>query len=214
VPECANASQALPGLRRSEPWIAEEIAVSNAERTVEQSPAVAPVSAPAPQAGWRRIAGPAEPDREVTSPAVQRRAELRTSLSLRAERTTIDAVRDPITGELYYDIADDDETQNLSRRGLCIRCERPPEVGTRVLVQLRLPGEAPIDVVGLTRWSRVVFVPGEHGARAKALVGFELLGGPPRALERYGRALSRIARAAPEHETNPESAVASPRDRR
>lgn len=189
--------------------------MSDVQRRMEESPGLTPVAAPAPQAGWRRIAQPGEPGREVTPPAVQRRAELRTSLSLRAERTTIDAVRDPITGELYYDIADDDETQNLSRRGLCIRCERPPEVGTRVLVQLRLPGEAPVDVVGLARWTRVVFVPGEHGARAAALVGLELLGGPPRALERYGRALGKLARgAANADETNSESAVASPRDRR
>jgi len=189
--------------------------VSGTQHRVEESPGVTPVSVPAPQAGWRRIARPGESEPEVTPAAVQRRTEGRTSLSLRAERTTIDAVRDPITGELYYDIADDDETQNLSRRGLCIRCERPPEVGTRVLVQLRLPGEAPVDVVGLARWTRVVFVPGEHGARAAALVGLELLGGPPRALERYGRALSRMARgAANADEMNPESAVASPRDRR
>jgi hypothetical protein len=188
--------------------------VSGVQRRFEESPGITPVSAPASEPGWRKIAQPGAGP-EVSPVAVQRRAEVRTNLSLRAERTTIDAVRDPITGELFYDIADDDETQNLSRRGLCIRCERPPEVGTRVLVQLRLPGEAPVDVVGLTRWTRVVFVPGEHGARAAALVGLELLGGPPRALERYGRALGRIARsAANDDETNPESAVASPRDRR
>jgi len=189
--------------------------VSDVQRRAEESPEVTPVATPAPQSGWRRIAQPGAAEDEVTLPAVQRRGELRTNLSLRAERTTIDAVRDPITGELYYDIADDDQTQNLSRRGLCIRCERPPEVGTRVLVQLRLPGEAPIDVVGLARWTRVVFVPGEHGARAAALVGLELLGGPPRALERYGRALGKLARgAAKADEMNSESAVASPRDRR
>ena len=191
--------------------------MSGVQRRVEESPEVAPVAAPVTDPGWRRIASSDERHGHPTHalPAVQRRAEVRTNLSLRAERTSIDAVRDPITGELFYDIADDDETQNLSRRGLCIRCERPPEVGTRVLVQLRLPGEAPVDVVGLARWTKVVFIPGEHGARAAALVGLELLGGPPRALERYGRALGRIARSAANvDEVNPDSAVASPRDRR
>ena len=186
------------------------------QRKIEETPTLNPV-APAPaERGWRQLAQPAPVEREVTGPAgLQRRAEVRTPLSLRAQRTSIDAVRDPITGELFYDIADDDETQNLSRRGLCIRCERPPEVGSRVLVQLRLPGEAPVDVVGLARWTKVIFVPGEHGARAAALVGLELLGGPPRALERYGRALGKVARgAASADEINEESAVASPRDRR
>jgi PilZ domain-containing protein len=184
------------------------------ERTrdrMEETPAIAPAPV-STDTGWRKIPLGDAAERELTEDAPQRRAEVRTPLSLRAQRTSIDAVRDPVTGELFYDIADDDETQNLSRRGLCIRCERPPEVGTRVLVQLRLPGEAPVDVVGLARWTRVIFVPGEHGARAAALVGLELLGGPPRALERYGRALGKIAR-------NPalfdeESAVASPGDRR
>ena len=189
--------------------------MSDAQRRVEESPGLTPVSAPAAQAGWRRIPQPGAGEASPRAAEPQRRYDQRTALSLRVQRSSIDAVRDPITGELYYDIADDDETQNLSRRGLCIRCERPPEIGTRVLVQLRLPGEAPVDVIGLARWTRVVFVPGEHGARAAALVGLELLGGPPRALERYGRALSRMARgAANADDINSESAVASPRDRR
>lgn len=181
----------------------------------ETTPRVTAVDAPAPDTGWRRIPHPGESERELAAAAVQRRTDLRTPLSLRVQRSSIDPTRDPVTGELFYDVADDDETTNLSRRGLCIRCERPPEIGTRVLVQLRLPGEAPVDVVGLARWSRVAFVPGQHGARAVALVGLELLGGAPRALERYGRALSQISRSAASADAaNPESAVASSWDRR
>jgi len=187
--------------------------VERTRERIEETEVVAPAPASS-DTGWRRMPLEDAAERQVT-PAAQRRAELRTPLSLRAERTSIDAVRDPITGELFYDIADDDETMNLSRRGLCIRCERPPEIGTRVLVQLRMPGEAPVDVVGLARWTKVIFVPGEHGARAAALVGLELLGGPPRALERYGRALGKLARnVALNDEVEAESAVASPGDRR
>jgi hypothetical protein len=187
--------------------------MSRAESAREDTtPRVTAVDAPASDAGWRRIPHPGESEREL---AVQRRADARTPLSLRVKRSSIDATRDPVTGELFYDVADDDETTNLSRRGLCIRCERPPEIGTRVLVQLRLPGEAPVDVVGLARWTRVAYVPGQHGARAVALVGLELLGGAPRALERYGRALTHISRgAASADAANPESAVASSGDRR
>jgi hypothetical protein len=165
---------------------------------------------------WRRIPQPGEAEHvRLAEPDPQRRGDERTALSLRVQRSSIDASRDPVTGAFYYDVADDDETTNLSRRGLCIRCERPPEIGSRVLVQLRLPDEAPIDVVGLARWARVVFVPGQHGARAAALVGLELLGGAPRALERYGRALGKLARsAASADESTPTTTVASLRDRR
>ena len=181
---------------------------------VETRERTAPVEVLDETPTWRRIPlpGAAEPARHVDP---QRRGDERTALSLRVQRSSIDASRDPVTGAFFYDVADDDETTNLSRRGLCIRCERPPEIGSRVLVQLRLPDEAPIDVVGLARWSKVVFVPGQHGARAAALVGLELLGGAPRALERYGRALGRLARgAATAEEPNSTTAVASPRDRR
>jgi len=164
--------------------------------------------------GWRRIPEPTGAGAELHA-RPSRRSDERTDLALRIQRSSIDAVRDPVTGELFYDVSSDDETTNLSRRGLCIRCERPPEIGTRVLVQLRLPDEAPVDVVGLARWSRVAYVPGEHGARAMALVGLELLGGPPRALERYGRALGKLARgAASADAATPESAVASSEGRR
>jgi len=180
---------------------------------VETRERTAPVEVPDETPTWRRIAqsGAAEPTRRADP---QRRGDERTALSLRVQRSSIDASRDPVTGAFFYDVADDDETTNLSRRGLCIRCERPPEIGSRVLVQLRLPEEAPIDVIGLARWTKVVFVPGQHGARAAALVGLELLGGAPRALERYGRALGRLARASADDENTPTTTVASPRDRR
>ncbi|MFI5314471.1 MAG: hypothetical protein ACHQ6T_02125 [Myxococcota bacterium] len=175
----------------------------------------APAEAPAANTGWRVIPPPGGPDREGDSLAAQRRADERTPLSLRVQRSSIDAVRDSVTGELFYDVADDDVTTNLSRRGLCIRCERPPEIGTRVLVQLRFEDEAPVDVVGLARWSKVAFVPGQHGARAVALVGLELLGGAPRALERYGRALGKLSRSAASADAaTQDSAVASSWDRR
>ena len=155
------------------------------------TPAIAMDSPTAPS-GWRRIplsgaggeAGPASQP--------QRRADARTEASLQVELTSIDASRDRATGALYFASSSDERTQNLSRRGMCVRCERPPAIGTRVLLQLRLPGEAPVDVIGQARWTRVAFEPGDHGARAVALVGIELLGGAPRALARYDRALGRL----------------------
>ncbi len=189
--------------------------MERADRRREETPGVTLADPTASDAGWRRMPLSGESDVELPNESLQRRADARTPVSLRVRRSSIDPARDPITKEVFYDVADDDETLNLSRRGLCIRCERPPEIGTRMLVQLRLPGEDAVDVVGLARWSRVAFIAGEHGGRAVALVGLELLGGAPRALERYGRAIGRIARgSASADAVNEESAVASPGDRR
>jgi hypothetical protein len=162
--------------------------------TVRDEAGIAAISTESPAAvsGWRRIplTGPRVETRN-TGP-LQRRTDTRTDASIQVELTSIDAARDLATGELYFATNPDERTQNLSRRGLCLRCERPPAIGARLLLQLRLPGETPVDVIGQARWTRVEFEPGEHGARAFALVGIELLGGAPRALARYDRALGRL----------------------
>jgi len=146
----------------------------------------------ASRSGWRRIPLSGARDEAVRAGVLQRRADARREAALPVELTSIDASRDPATGEIYFATSPDERTENLSRRGVCLRCERPPAIGTRVLLQLRIPGEGPVDVVGQTRWTRVEFEPGLHGARAFARVGIELLGGAPRALERYDRALGRL----------------------
>ena len=102
------------------------------------------------------------------------------------------------------------DEQNLSRRGMCVRCSRPPEIGARLLLQLRLPGDATVDVIGQARWTRVEFERGSFGARAFARVGVELLGGAPGVLERYDRALARLRPDLDESKP----AVASPGGRR
>ena len=162
--------------------------------TIRDEAGIAAISTetPAAASGWRRIPlTGARDDARGTEP-VQRRTDTRTAASLQVELTAIDASRDLATGELYFATSADERTENLSRRGMCVRCERPPAIGTHVLLQLRLPGETPVDVIGQTRWTRVEFEPGEHGARAFALVGIELLGGAPRALARYDRVLGRL----------------------
>jgi len=160
---------------------------------------------PASNPGWRRIPLTDTGDEARSALRAQRRNDARTEVSLRVELTSIDASRDRATGELYFATSPDEHTLNLSRRGMCVRCERPPAIGTRVLLQLRIPGEAPVDVIGRARWTRVEFEPGDHGARAVALVGIELLGGAPRALARYDRALGRLEAL----EDPPRSPVAS-----
>jgi len=180
--------------------------------TIRHDAGVATIAteSPAAPAGWRRIQLTGTRDEAWNAGLLQRRNDTRTEATLQVELTSIDASRDPATGELYFATSPDERTENLSRRGMCVRCDRPPAIGTRVLLQLRLPGEAPVDVIGRTRWTRVEFEPGQHGARAFARVGIELLGGAPRALERYDRALGQLESV----ETGSHTAVASPEGRR
>lgn len=130
---------------------------------------------------------------EESSSELDQRREPRVSAGLRVSTTTMDPVRDAVTHEICYQICEDDTTLNLSRRGVRLRCERPPEVGTRLLLQIQAKGEeTPIEVIGRTCWTRVEYQPGSEGARPYAAVGVELVGGSRRALTRYGHCLARL----------------------
>jgi len=121
------------------------------------------------------------------------RRDPRVSAEFRVDTLTIDAVRDPVTREPCFVESENDASTNLSRRGLRLRCARPPDIGTRLLLQIHADdGEAqPIEVIGRTCWTSVEYRPGAGGARAHAAVGVELVGGTPRALDRYERCLSK-----------------------
>jgi hypothetical protein len=107
---------------------------------------------------------------------------------------TLDPVRDPISGEAYFQTSDSDQTVNLSRLGIRLSAECAPAVGTRLLIRLEPPGEVgPIDLIGRTRWARVELRQGSHDRRAVCGVGIELLGGSRRALDRYERLLADLA---------------------
>jgi hypothetical protein len=110
---------------------------------------------------------------------------------MRVGTSTIDPVFDPVTQERCYAAADDDVAVDVSRRGLRLLCERPPAIGTRIVVHIADEGDKPIEVVGCARWTQVEFTRGEHGARAVAAVGIELIGGTLRALDRFEQYVSR-----------------------
>lgn len=181
-------------------------------KTIRDEVGGTPLAAPSPASapGWRRIpfAGARVGSARASEP--QRRSDTRIHADLRLELTSIDASRDGATGQVFFATSADERTRNLSRRGMCVRCERPPAIGSRVLLQLRLPGDSSVDVIGRIRWARVEFEPGEHGSRAFALVGIELLGGAPRSLARYDRALGQLLAL----EEDPNSPVASVGGRR
>ncbi len=180
--------------------------------TIRDETGIAPIAPESTDStpGWRTIPLAGARVGTARPPEPQRRTDSRIHADFQLELTSIDASRDAMSGDLFFATSADEHTRNLSRRGMCVRCERPPTIGTRVLLQLRLPGEASIDVIGQTRWTRVEFEPGEHGSRAYALVGIELLGGAPRALDRYDRALGRLLAL----DDSPNTPVASVGNRR
>jgi hypothetical protein len=142
---------------------------------------------------WHRIpAWPSDSSGPQTRP---RTIERRYAVNSLARTTSIDPVRDSVTGGFFFAANEDARALNVSRHGMCLRCPRPHEVGTRLLVKLLLTDdEHLVEFTGRVRWTRVEFVPGDLAARPVALVGVELLGEATSARGYYERSLSQLAR--------------------
>ena len=171
-----------------------------ADSSPEPGRKLSPPVHPEEQPAWRpvgRTRGPhsgadSPQTAEVTVPA-RRRRDTRAVAEFRVSTATIDPVPDSVTGQVWYQSSEEDTAVNVSRRGLCVLCARPPEVGTRLLVQVHLASQPrAIDMVGRACWTRVEFEPGEQGARTRCVVGIEILGGSPSALDRYDRAVTSL----------------------
>ncbi len=122
----------------------------------------------------------------------EQRREPRVASAMRVGTSTIDPVFDPVTQARCYSATDDDVAIDLSRRGLRLHCAQPPQIGTRIVIHIPSDGAGKgIEVVGCARWTAVEFEPGEHGARAIAAVGIELVGGTLKALDRFEQYVSR-----------------------
>jgi hypothetical protein len=140
--------------------------------------------------GWRMVGVP-EGRGPALDPCKRRDARLYTSAPV--STTFIDPVFDPVAQQNCYQTSDEDTVLNLSRRGAGLRCERPPHVGTRVLIQIQsAEGASPIELIGRTCWTRVEYVPGESGARAVAAVGVEFVGGSGLSFDRFERWLGEL----------------------
>ena len=146
---------------------------------------------------WRRISlGGFTDARSAPEPAQQGRgpAERRFPATLLARMTSIDALRDSMTGDPFFAANEEVRTVNVSRHGLCLRCPRPPAVGTRLLVRILLnEDERPVEFEGCVRWTRIEFVRGSQAARPIAVVGVELSEGVASAQDRYEQSLQSLA---------------------
>ncbi len=151
-------------------------------------------SAPNEALAWRELANTLEVPVPALHDDPNRRRDDRVHTAFQVSTTFVDAVRDPITHELCYHTSEEDAVLNVSRRGARLRCSRPPEVGTRVLLQIHRPDRQPsVEVIARACWTRVEYVSGRHGARAVAAVGVELLGGSRGALDRYESWLGELS---------------------
>ena len=122
------------------------------------------------------------------------RRDPRTSTFFSVSTATVDPVRNPRTGEIHYEAHEAELITNLSRRGVGLRCARPPSLGSRLLLEIRMYGEREsVELIGRTCWTRVEILRGVRGRkRVVAAVGLELLGGSEGALERYDRVLAKL----------------------
>ncbi len=88
--------------------------------------------------------------------------------------TTIDPETDPRTGHSYF--RDTREyVANVSRGGAFIRTDDPPSPGQRVLVQIHVPDEAPVETIGRIAWSKRVIAPAGETEDDEAGAGIEFI---------------------------------------
>jgi uncharacterized protein (TIGR02266 family) len=114
-----------------------------------------------------------------------RRRHERVVIDVPVRVSTIDPEPDPRTGRTCFR-ASRELCANLSRGGAFIRTQDPLAPGRRVLVELDVPGQEPIEAIGRVAWSKTVLAP--TGAAGESGVGVEFVGGSResmRALERY-----------------------------
>ncbi|MCP4004114.1 MAG: hypothetical protein GY725_07965 [bacterium] len=162
-------------------------------------------------AEWRRIELPESP--RISNDAIatrqiapEQRVHTNKEVSIAAHFSTIDPVRDAASGTVFFETSEEEVVLNVSRRGICLQCERAPAIGTRLLLELKLPGENTMaDMVGRVCWTRPEYLKGEHGARAIAIVGIQLLGGSPIGLETYDRSIGQLLQTAPDAVASPEA---------
>ncbi len=113
------------------------------------------------------------------SDSMQRRHR-RVTARIPVRISTIEPERDPWTGRPFFR-ATEETSGNLSQGGAFVRTEEPLKPGRRLLLELRLPGCAPIEAIGRVAWTKRVLAPDER--ERESGVGIEFMGGNPEQLE-------------------------------
>jgi uncharacterized protein (TIGR02266 family) len=138
-------------------------------------------------------------------PDVQRHQRLAVRLPIRV--STIDSELDPETGKAYYR-ASDEVCQNVSRGGAFVMTREPVKPGSRVLLELELPGEESMQAIGRVAWSRVQLT--SDDAETRCGIGVEFLGGSPEQLSALERYINRATRRSRTPGVEPVTAIPRP----
>lgn len=110
--------------------------------------------------------------------------------------STIDAETDAETGESFF-LSTDEQCQNLSRGGLFVATDEAVPTGSRLLVELELPGGLAIEAIGRVAWSRSPLAEAaQEGDPPQPGLGIEFLDGSSRDLTAVERYVARVNRRA------------------
>ena len=130
----------------------------------------------------------AQESRQVSDPRI--------SLPLRARISTLEPEIDRRTGKRFFRTSEE-VCANVSRRGVFISMQETIPKDQRVLVELELPGDHEVEIVGRVAWVRDA--PTTEAPAGKALragIGVQFLAGHGHSLRRLDRFLTRAIRRA------------------
>lgn len=123
----------------------------------------------------------------------------RISVRMRVRISTIDPETDPWTGKTYFRTSEE-TCANVSRGGAFVETREMIAPGSRLLLELELPGGHSVQAMGRVAWTKARL---SHdppaGKNAQSGIGVEFLGGPPGqrlALERFLARSTRRQRLA------------------
>jgi len=128
----------------------------------------------------------AQESRQVSDPRI--------SLPLRARISTLEPEIDRRTGKRFFRTSEE-VCANVSRRGVFISMQETIPKDQRVLVELELPGDHEVEIVGRVAWVRDAPATGAPaGTRLPAGIGIQFLTGHGQSLRRLERFLMRAIR--------------------
>ena len=105
--------------------------------------------------------------------SVNRRRHRRVATDIACRISTIEPERDPWTGRPFFR-ASQEICHNVSRGGAFVKTTEPLDPGRRLLVEVHLPGGAPLEAIGRVAWTKRVMMP--HARDAESGIGIEFIG--------------------------------------
>ena len=107
--------------------------------------------------------------------------------------STIDAERDPESGVAYFQTSDE-YSANVSRGGAFIVTPESFRVGSRLMLDIEIPGGSTLQAIGRVAWTRIAIGNDEPSPSERPGVGIEFTGGRTDDFAELERYLDRAAR--------------------